>query len=114
MEKAWYYEMIIRLANNNCGRYGVAGADADIFRGLEIAYSKDHKGNYDHSEFERGLRLGMVSAFLMDAIERLIKSGKYNDKINSELQGCYDDLIYPSLKIVDDTIDKVKNLVSPI
>lgn len=32
IDLAMAYEHIVRKANNNCGRYGTAGADTDIFR----------------------------------------------------------------------------------
>lgn len=109
-----YYELIIRRANGHGGRYCVAGADADIFRSMERDWSRDLDGKYISSDFERGLSLGIVAAFLSDSIERLIKSGNYSEEAVKELQECYNLLINPTLKAVDNSIDRVSEVLKPL
>lgn len=114
MEQAMYYELIVRRANGNGGRYCVAGADADIFRAMERDWSHNMDGKYGSSEFERGLSLGIVVAFLQDSIERLIKSGEYSENDVKKLQSAYDELLQPTLKIVDNVIESVRSVLKPL
>lgn len=114
MEQAMYYELIVRRANGNGGRYCVAGADADIFRAMERDWSHNMDGKYGSTEFERGLSLGIVVAFLKDSIERLIKSGDYSENEVNELQSAYDELLQPSLIAVEDAIDSVCDVLKPL
>lgn len=114
MEQAMYYELIIRRANGNGGRYCVAGADADIFRAMERDWSLNMESKYGSTEFERGLSLGIVVAFLRDSIERLIKSGEYSENDVKKLQSAYDELLQPTLKIVDNVIESVRSVLKPL
>ena len=68
---AMLYEAIVRRANGNCGRFGAAGADADIYRRLQSKYALDIQGNPQNNPFEKGESIGMVKAFLYDSIKRL-------------------------------------------
>ncbi len=114
MEKAMYYELIIRRANGNGGRYCVAGADADIFRAMERDWSLNFDKKYNSSDFKRGVSLGIVVAFLSDSIDRLIKSDDYSEDKVKELQSCHDALLYPSLEVVDEVIDRVTAVLHPL
>lgn len=114
MEQAMYYELIVRRANGNGGRYSAAGADADIFRAMERAWSRNFDGKYDSTELERGLKLGIVVAFLQDAIARLIKSEEYSDDAVKQLQSAYDTLLHPSIEAVDSTIETVREVLKPL
>lgn len=114
MEQAMYYELIVRRANGNGGRYCVAGADADIFRYMERKWSCGFDGKYIFSEFERGMSLGIVVAFLMDSIERLIKSGKYSIDAVKELESVQSSLRHPSLEVVDSSIKHICEILKPL
>ena len=114
MDKALLYELIVRRANSNGGRYCVAGADADIFRTMERDWSRTFDGKFIGSDFERGFSLGIVIAFLRDSIKRLIKSGNYSEDVSEELEACYNALLYPSVDVVDKTIDRVVEVIKPL
>ena len=114
MEKAMFYELIVRRANGLGGRYCVAGADADIFRAMERDWGKNFDGKYFSSELQRGLSLGIVTAFLSDSIKRLAKSGEYSEESTKELESCYNALLHPTVDIVDKTIDRVVEVIKPL
>lgn len=107
-----YYELIVRKANNNCGRYGTAGADADIYRHLERVWAKGFDGRYMSTTKERYFALGEVSAYLRDSLERIIKSKTYSEEKNKELQSIYDSLIQATFrdiyKAVSEAIEILK------
>ncbi len=110
MEKAMYYEHIVRRANGNGGRYCVAGADADIFSVLwnmtgvgtlmGIMFRQNPKGGY-----------GIVVAFVRDSIKRLIKTGGYSKKAVKELEDCYDNLLNPTIEVVENVIDRIADVL---
>lgn len=110
-EKRMAYEMIIRQANGNCGRWGVAGADANIFDGFLSTWSTDRDGKNNHSDYERGFAIGEISAFLRDAIERLQKAEGCSKETKNQLQVIYDNLLAPSFDDVISAIDEVEKIV---
>lgn len=97
MELAMFYEHIVRKANNNCGRYGTAGANADIYRRLERVWAKGLDGKYLSTPKERYFALGEVSAYLRDSLERIIRSKAYSKERNQKLQSIYDSLIQATI-----------------
>lgn len=107
MELAMYYELIVRKANNNCGRYGTAGADADIYRHLERVWAKGLDGKYMSTPQERYFALGEVSAYLRDALERIIKSEAYSEEKNKELQSIYDSLFQATIGDINEAVSEV-------
>lgn len=108
------YELIVRRANGNGGRYCTAGASADIFRTMDRDWSKRFDGNYVSSEYERGFSLGIVTAYLKDSVGRLIKSGDYSEEAVKELESCNNALLHPSIDIIDATIDRIANVLNPL
>lgn len=114
MERALIYELIVRRANGNGGRNCTAGADADIFRTMDRDWSKRFDGNYVSSEYERGLSLGIVTAYLKDSVERLIKSGEYTEGAVKELESCSDALLHPTIDVIDATVNKIANVLKPL
>lgn len=104
IDLAMAYEHIVRKANNDCGRYGTAGADADIFRHLERAWTAGIDGKFMSTVEERYFALGTVSAYLRDSLERIIKSKAYSEEDNQKLQSIYDSLSQASLKDVDKAV----------
>ncbi|MCH5242944.1 MAG: hypothetical protein J1F67_11115 [Muribaculaceae bacterium] len=65
---ALHYENIIRFANNDCERYEVPGADADIYRDLQQEYIEPS------NDFEKGMITGKVIAYLKTAFDKLKKN----------------------------------------
>lgn len=106
MEMAMYYEIIVRKANNNCGRYGTAGADADIYRHLERVWAKGLDGKYMSTPKERYFALGEVSAYLRDSLERIIKSKAYSEEKNQEMQSIHDSLFQATISDIDNAVSE--------
>ena len=104
IDLAMAYEHIVRKANNDCGRYDTAGADADIFRHLNRVWAVGHDGKYMSSVEDRYFALGTVSAYLRDSLERIIKTTAYSEEDNQKLQSIYDSLSEASLKDVDKAV----------
>lgn len=104
IDLAMAYEHIVRKANNDCGRYGTAGADADIFRHLDRVWALGHDGKYMSSVEERYFALGIVSTYLRDSLERITKTKVYSEEDNQKLQSIYDSLSQASLEDVDKAV----------
>ncbi len=101
MELAIMYEYLIRSAYN-CGRYGVQGADADIYRLLEtrVASSSNNAGE-PQLTFETGLVMGEVISWLKEALTILIRKNEKRESIKSALENCLDLLYTPSMENID-------------
>ena len=94
------YEYLIRTANN-CRRFGTAGANADIFRSLERTFAI----NSFATDIEKGIALGTVSAYMIDALDRMIRSENYNADKKEILQSLHDSLLNPTLNKIDEVLD---------
>lgn len=81
---ALFYEIIVCRANGHCGRFDVAGANADIYRRLQSDLIPNEDGTSYASDYEKGYSAGRVRSYLEDAIERF---GKQNPDIKSQLDG---------------------------
>lgn len=109
---AMLYEAIVRRANRNCSRYGVAGADADIYRRMQSEFALDINGDQRNNPFERGESLGMVKAFLHDAIERLQTLYPQHE---DALRGVEGQLIFASsCDEIDTILSNVQDILGPV
>ena len=118
---AMNYEIIIRFANGDCGRYGTAGANADIYRHLSMSYAYYNEAksaaeagkhnNLPNTTLQYGIALGEVSAFIADAAERIKRT--YSEHLTEAqreiLSSAY--LTSPTMESVDKAIEDVSNLI---
>lgn len=84
-EKALEYEYLIR-AVFKCDRWGVAGADADIYRHLEREVASANSGKGDR--FELGLAMGRVVAYIKDALKTVLKEHSANKEFTAKIDEC--------------------------
>ena len=84
-EKAMEYEYLIRSAFN-CGRYGVAGANADTYRYLEGKVVSANSGEGD--KFELGLAMGRVVAYIDNALKTVLKEHSANKEFTAKIDEC--------------------------
>ena len=103
---AMKYEYLIRKAFK-CGRHGVRGADADIFRGYEGRQAEYERGENKIESYEAGRKAGAVAAHLQNAISHVKK--KHESSLTQEQYETLDNLgsqLYePNLKNVQEVID---------
>lgn len=95
------FEMIVRTVYN-CDRYGIYGANADIYDGLHSAifsYNKDPKS--PEKAFEAGKRIGKVKAILYTSIDNVKREGDLSDERIEQIDKLRDDLsnTYEATKI---------------
>lgn len=116
MDDALKYEHLIRRAFQ-CGRYGVAGASADEYRGLERAYSnlkinKDPKKNEELS-FNYGFECGEISAYIITALEKFINDfdSKLSDSDNQETEDIRMLLCDKNINKINEAIDRAEKLM---
>jgi hypothetical protein len=80
-ERALNYEYLIRRAFQ-CGRYGVPGANADIYRALEMSFVLNRDNNdIDQSEkllFDYAFNCGEVATYIITAIEKFANDFEEN------------------------------------
>jgi len=123
------YEYLIRRAHQ-CGRFGVEGANADIFRHFsmaEISYrtekeniknGKPRATNKDIEEllFDYASRAGKVAAYIGTAIEKVLKDydSKLSDEQKEELENCKVDLITPDFETIEKVINKANDIMQKI
>ena len=117
--KAMDYEYLIRAAHN-CGRYGVEGANADIYRTLEtksallnterenIETGKPREWNekIEEMEFKYGFKCGEVATHVNIAINKVLK--EHEDKLS---EGQHEKL--EGLKVLSNNV-KIETLDSTI
>lgn len=88
---ALQYEHLIRRAFQ-CGRYGVPGADADTFRGLETSFvnSRDNTDAARHDQllFKYAFDCGEVAAYVGVAVNKFAKDFELelNDTEKQEIE----------------------------
>ena|SRR3990167_7742885 len=129
MENALAYEYLIRRVHQ-CGRYGVEGADADIYRELENAevlyrtgkeYFENGKlqqqnKSLEYVAFDYGEKCGEITVHIKIAIEKIFTnySNNLNDEQKEELENCKIELIRPDLSKIKNTIEKVEEIILKI
>lgn len=101
-EKAMEYEHLVTAAFK-CDRYGVAGADADIYRGLEARASQAASGGGD--PFELGVSMGRVVAYIENALKTVQKEHSADGEFAARIDECLS-LIKPN-----PTMEKINNCV---
>ena len=102
--EAMNYENLIR-AVFKCGRTRRFGADADIFRGLEIA-SEPFPGQKSVDQYKLGLKIGEVVAYLHTAWYEVQEKYKDKEEFTSKIDKCLEYLYEPSLKNIDKCIEE--------
>lgn len=107
MEKEMIYEITIRKANGNCNRYGVAGADADIYRHLQNVFAIGPDGKDHSTDWDKSKALHRVNAFLADALERMIEQPGLYDNAKGELQAIRDSLVEVSYETIESALDRL-------
>lgn len=126
MVDAMTYEYLIRRAYQ-CGRYGVSGADADIYRAYErkeIIYRKDKEaiengtprirtGSIDDLAHEAGIASGEIATHLESAIEKVLKDydNQFNQNQKDILQDCIDKLLSPTKDNIEDAIQRATDVM---
>lgn len=100
--KALQYEALIR-AVFKCGRFGVAGADADIYRRLGEA-TCPIEGQVD--QLKLGKSLGETAAHLENALEKVQKDYPDNKQFLEKIDKCLYLLCDPTKEKIDECIDK--------
>ena len=90
-EYAMSYEFLIRRVFH-CGRYGVAGANADEYRRLERAYQYLANNKTPKSEhiFNFGFECGQICAYLNNAIEKFHKD--YENELTAKEKSKIDEI----------------------
>lgn len=93
-ENALNYEYLIRRAFQ-CGRYGVPGANADVFRALEMSYVLNRDNNdINQSEillFNYAFGCGEVATYIITAIDKF--ANDFEENLTAEQKEEVDDLI---------------------
>ena len=128
MEKvdAMNYEYLIRRAFQ-CGRFGVAGANADIFRSLERSYGlytrekelkaaakpKEWNKSIEELALEYGRKSGEVAAFLDSAISKVLHDyeNRLSPEQKEELNQCLSDLFEPSFDDILHVIERSEKVM---
>lgn len=128
-DNAISYEFLIRRAHN-CGRYGAAGANADIFRELQrlahiylsekeaIKEKKERLWSKSEDEMltEYMFSAGEVSAYTKTAIDLLKR--KYKEKLSedqyAELGSVESSLSFSNLETINTAIERVETVLNNI
>ncbi len=101
-EMAMKYEHLITAAFK-CDRWGVAGANADLYHFLE------HQASLESSEkgdkFELGVIMGRVVAYIENALKTVRKEHSANNEFTEKIDECL------SLIIPDPTMPKINACV---
>ena len=126
MVDAMMYEYLVRRAYR-CGRYGVAGADADLYRSYErkeILYRIDKRAikddqprtsnePFDEIANEAGFATGVVVAHIESSIQKVLK--EYEESISGEqrngLNECLNYLLEPSTENIEGAIEKATEIM---
>ena len=106
-DKAMQYEALIRAAhregNRTVGRYGVAGADADIYRRL------DRVACEPNDPYEQGLCMGRTAAYIETALEKVKKEHSSDGVFTKRIEECLSLLSEPTMAKIDECIDKARD-----
>lgn len=107
------YELLVRKAFN-CGRYGVYGANADIFDGLVAKVAKPIHGAEPEPNFEMGLAMGEVITWMKAALHKIHDDNEGNDAIRECMNECIEILLVPSMENIDKAGDKACEMLNII
>ena len=127
--RALNYEYLIRRVYH-CGRYGVDGADADIYRGLgrvygmytaslnELENNLPRTWNQDINDlaFNYGVSAGEVAQYIKNSIRKVILTFG-NDLTQAqidEFNECISDLDVPKMDIINDVIDRAEQIMADL
>lgn len=93
-ESALNYEYLIRRAFQ-CGRYGVPGANADVYRALEMSFVLNRDNNdINQSEkllFNYAFGCGEVATYMITAIDKFAKD--FEEHLTAQQNEEVEDLI---------------------
>jgi predicted nucleotide-binding protein len=99
-----YYEYLIR-AVFKCGRSGRFGADADIYRALKSVSDASTRQN-QANQFELGLLMGEVTAYLRIALYEVMMQQRENEEFTTDIDKCLAYLRKPSMANIDKCIQE--------
>lgn len=123
------YEYLIRRIHK-CARYGVEGADADIFRNLEsnhVIYTTEleaiqngtpRRDNRDINilAYKYGVSVGKVVNNIVIAISKF--QSDYENQLSEdqkvELENCEGELLEPTLEAIDNVIERVLSITNDL
>ncbi len=118
---AMLYEILIRQANE-CGRHGVHGANADLYRHFEMAVSlyEDAKKELpklssktdDELCFDAAFNMGIITAHIKSAIYKVMrdKEGLLSEEQYQKLEDNLVYLVRPSKQKIDKVIESSSNI----
>lgn len=110
------YEYLIRRAFQ-CGRYEVPGANADVFRALEMSsvLSRDNNDNSQSEEllFNYAFGCGEVATYIITAIEKFVKDFEENLTAaqNEEIDDIISLLDNSRIEQIEQAIDRAQELM---
>ena len=123
MDNAMNYEYLIRRIYG-CGRHGVEGADADIYRKLSRAYAlynsekeaienkqpRMWNQSLDELAFELGASVGQVAAYIKVALEKVLTDSTLSlrDEQRELLEECKSNLFNPTFEKINSSINKAE------
>lgn len=111
-DNAMNYEFLLRTSHN-CGRGGVAGADADTFRRLiRVAsmYSTTPNENTSRSYFTT---VGEIAGYVKTAIDKVLseRGNDLDEAQRDELSDLYVELTnLPDIDTINDAVEKAQEI----
>lgn len=120
------YEYLIRRAYN-CGRHGVAGANADVYRGLERNHARYTQAMHEiendlprtwgqditEMNYNLGVSSGEVSAYISSAIKKV--EADHADNLSeeqiAELDNCKAELNSPNMDVIEDILERAETVM---
>jgi hypothetical protein len=115
-ESALNYEYLIRRAFQ-CGRYGVPGANADVFRALERSFVLNRDNNdVNQSEellFNYAFDCGEVATYMITAIEKFANDFEANltPEQNEEIEDLISLLNNSRIEQIEQAIERAQALM---
>ena len=107
-EKALKYESLIRAAyrkgNKVIPRYGVKGADADIYRRLDIEADGGVSGVVNQPKMDKIVR--EITTHIEKALLKVQKEHLNDKEFTGEISNCLSLLVNPTKEKIDECIDK--------
>nr|DAX65447.1 MAG TPA: hypothetical protein [Caudoviricetes sp.] len=107
-EKALKYESLIRAAYREgdkvIPRYGVKGADADIYRRLDIEADGGVSGVVNQPKMDKIVR--EITTHIEKALLKVQKEHLNDKEFTGEISNCLSLLVNPTKEKIDECIDK--------
>lgn len=103
------YEYLIRRVYQ-CGRHGVAGANADAYRRLERAhnYLKDNKSKVKSEDiFKYGFECGQITAFIRSAVEKF--RSDFSENLSTKEKLKIDEIL---VSLIDGKLEVIQKSIS--